>query len=77
MKKYRDNKEFCPSCKENMQGKPIKKKDQPAFGSTHFSRKIGIYDRMADRTVAWKCPDCGHEWARTEAPTPWPYRSWI
>lgn len=26
---------------------------------THFSRRIGIYSRDTDRTVANSCPDCG------------------
>lgn len=38
------------------------------YGATRTSgqwgRQIGLYDMDKDRTVAWKCPDCGHEWAR-------------
>lgn len=30
-----------------------------------WGRAIGIYDMELDRTVAWKCPDCGHQWGRT------------
>ncbi len=29
-----------------------------------FDRKIAIYDRDRDRTVAYRCPDCGHQWDR-------------
>jgi len=29
-----------------------------------FKREIGVYDSGADRTVAWRCPDCGGEWLR-------------
>ena len=29
-----------------------------------WGRHIGIYDRDLDRTVAHKCPDCGHQWPR-------------
>ena len=29
-----------------------------------YYRTIGIYDRNRDRTVAWHCPDCGHQWDR-------------
>ena len=29
-----------------------------------FKREIGIYDRMTDRTVAYRCPDCSKEWKR-------------
>lgn len=38
------------------------------YGATrttgHWGRKIGIYCMERDRTVAWKCPDCDHEWGR-------------
>jgi DNA-directed RNA polymerase subunit RPC12/RpoP len=30
-------------------------------GEPHYSRLISIYDRQLDRTIAWQCPDCGHE----------------
>ena len=29
-----------------------------------WGRQIGIYDYGKDRTVAWQCPDCRHEWPR-------------
>jgi hypothetical protein len=29
-----------------------------------FKREIGIYDQFRDRTVAWQCPDCDHQWPR-------------
>lgn len=29
-----------------------------------WGRTIALYDRDKDRTVAWKCPDCGHAWER-------------
>ena len=39
------------------------------YGATrttgHWGRKIGIYCMEKDRTVAWQCPDCNHEWGRT------------
>jgi len=55
----------CPSCKVNLQGDPIPEASRETYGgSTHFKREIGIYDRDLDRTVAWRCPDCGHEWPR-------------
>lgn len=35
------------------------------YGATRttgqWDRKIGIYDTMKDRTVAWRCPDCYYE----------------
>lgn len=30
----------------------------------NWGRAIGIYDMDLDRTVAWKCPDCNHQWGR-------------
>lgn len=27
----------------------------------YYYRTIGIYDVYKDRTVAYKCPDCGHQ----------------
>ncbi len=39
-----------------------------AYGATKtegkWGRKIGLYSLAEDRTVAWRCPDCGHEWGR-------------
>lgn len=64
MSDYNDNKENCPHCGANLQGTPIDKDAQEMFGSTHYSRKIGIYDFDADRVVSWCCPDCGKEWDR-------------
>ena len=29
-----------------------------------WGRQIGAYSMEKDRTVAWKCPDCDHEWKR-------------
>jgi hypothetical protein len=64
----------CPNCKTDLTGEPIPEKDREAFGgATHFDRQIGIYDRRLDRTVAFKCPDCGYEWAR-EWPAPKKYK---
>lgn len=59
-----DSEEYCPHCKANLQGEPIPRESQKSYGATHFTRKIGIYDLAKDRTVKWKCPDCGSEWAR-------------
>lgn len=60
--KLKDNKENCPICNTNLQGEEIPKEHQEAYGVTHFTRKIGIYDLRKDRTVKWKCPDCDGEW---------------
>jgi len=39
------------------------------YGATEtegwFKREIAVYDRAKDRTVAYRCPDCGHEWNRS------------
>lgn len=38
------------------------------YGATktegRWGRQIGIYDYANDRTVAYRCPDCGHTWER-------------
>lgn len=64
MKRLANNKEYCPYCNTNLQGKPIPLEEQHSYGATHFTRKIGMYDLVKDRTVNWKCPDCSGEWER-------------
>ncbi len=55
----------CPKCEASWQGKPIPEDQQDLYGGTKwFSRVIGLYDRKTDRTVAWRCPDCGTTWHR-------------
>lgn len=60
----------CPGCGANLLGEPIPQEyiDKGYYGEgiTHFSRLIGIYDTTRDMTVAYKCPDCGHQWDRKE-----------
>jgi hypothetical protein len=38
------------------------------YGATRtkgqWGRAIGLYPNEEDRTVKWRCPDCGHEWKR-------------
>lgn len=38
------------------------------YGATRekgqWSRAIAVYSLETDKTVAWQCPDCSHEWAR-------------
>jgi hypothetical protein len=38
------------------------------YGATktkgHWGREISLYDLWKDRTVAYRCPDCNHEWSR-------------
>lgn len=39
-----------------------------SYGATRdkgqWGRQIGVYSMERDRTVAWRCPDCLHEWPR-------------
>lgn len=60
----KDSKEYCPHCGADLQGDPIPEESQHHYSSTHFSRKIGIYDFWKDRTVEWMCPDCDGRWER-------------
>lgn len=57
---------YCPSCKVDLRGEPIPEKDRKYYPKEdpYFYRVIGIYDMDKDRTTAWRCPDCNHEWAR-------------
>lgn len=49
----------CPSCGEGW-----------LYGEgSRFSRIVGVYDVRLDRTVAWRCPDCGQEWDRNAVAT--------
>ena len=38
------------------------------YGATktegRWGKEIGIYDWEADRTVAYQCPECNHQWKR-------------
>lgn len=58
----------CPNCNADLQGDPIPQEyiEEGCYGEgvTHFYRTIGIYSVEQDRTIAWACPDCGHEWDR-------------
>lgn len=39
------------------------------YGATRekgcFGKVIGIYSMVKDKTVAYRCPECNHEWKRT------------
>lgn len=63
------NTDTCPHCKADLQGAPIPEEYiQKGYydpETTHYSRRIGVYDLNTDRTVAWRCPDCGDEWERS------------
>lgn len=55
----------CPECGTSWLAEPIPEASRHHYGGrTHFRRLIGIYDPRRDRTVAWRCPDCGTEWDR-------------
>lgn len=45
---------ICPSCKVDLEDK-----EHPGY-----YRVISLYDRIEDRNIAWKCPDCYYEWER-------------
>ena len=58
-------------------GVPARSKDEAeeladnyaeAYGASRtrgqWGRQIGISSMEKDRTVAWLCPDCNHEWSR-------------
>lgn len=47
----------CPNCNTDL---------RDHNGGPPFKREIAIYDRGLDRTVAFRCPDCNHEWSRYE-----------
>ena len=59
--------DICPKCGADLTGEPIPQEyiDKGYYGNnTHYSRVGSIYDIGLDRTVAWVCPDCKHEWER-------------
>lgn len=64
--------ENCPECGADFKGDPIPEESRQHYGtSTHFSRVIGIdgdYIGLYDGIVAWQCPDCGHEFPRSQHP---------
>lgn len=64
----------CPKCKTSFIGDPIPQEylDEGCYGdSTHYRREIGIdgeYLGIYDGVVAWRCPDCGHEFPVSQHP---------
>lgn len=61
------NRTECPKCNTSWVGVEIPKKVQEQFGGrTHYSRLLAIYDRDADVTVIWRCPDCRYIFSRLE-----------
>lgn len=61
---------FCINCGSDFRTEDIPKESLQYYGNkemciscnrpSHYSSKIGIYDRKLDRTVEWLCPFCGH-----------------
>lgn len=58
----------CPKCKADLIGESLL---SAALGykmgykmGARMNRAISIYDHNLDRTVAWRCPDCKHQWER-------------
>lgn len=54
----------CPKCNFNFIGDPIPDDIKEHYSGTHWRRDIGIDGgRMGiyDGLVAFKCPDCAHE----------------
>lgn len=57
----------CPSCRVSLMGDPIPENIRKHYSGTHWKREIGIdggYLGIYDGIVAYRCPDCAHEWAR-------------
>lgn len=52
-----DTRKECPSCHANL--------DDSSPGFPNGTRRIAIYDRERDCTVAYRCPDCGYRWDRS------------
>jgi len=62
----------CPSCGASFDGGPIPENIRQHYGPPYrWSRRIAIVDRDLDRCVAYRCPDCAHEWpSEQRTPTP-------
>jgi hypothetical protein len=53
----------CPACGASLDGGPIPEESRQHYSPPYrWKREIGIYSIERDRTVAWRCPDCNHEW---------------
>ena len=60
----------CPKCGVSLIGDPIPEKDLIHYSGTHWRREIGIDGGSVgiyDGVVALRCPDCEHEWARSDS----------
>jgi len=53
----------CPACAADLTGDEIPHGSLFEVEATHFSRVIWVSSMKRDAGVAYKCPDCEHEWA--------------
>jgi len=52
----------CADCGASWDGGPIPQEMRHHYAPPYrWGREIAIYDQRRDRTVALRCPDCGHE----------------
>jgi hypothetical protein len=56
--------EYCPACDALLTSDQIALESMCSYGSTHFSRALGISRMDLDCTVAFMCPDCDAVWER-------------
>jgi hypothetical protein len=53
----------CPKCSADFDGGDIPLNIRQHYSPPYrWNRAIGISDPDKDRLVAWRCPDCRHEW---------------
>ena len=52
--------EFCPHCKADLKGDPIRPESQHFYGgATHFKREMGYeFPEKYDGVWYYECPDC-------------------
>ena len=54
----------CPECSASFIGDPIPEDQLEFFAGTHWRKEIGIdggHLGIYDGIVAWRCPECKHE----------------
>ena len=52
-----DTSKECPDCHADLGDRSVR--------FPNGTRRISVYDRERDCTVAYLCPDCGHTWNRS------------
>lgn len=60
----------CPKCNISLIGGEIPKEIAHYYTDTYWRRETGIDGGMMglyDGIVAFRCPDCGHEWPRDKS----------